>query len=1067
MGNLWVLFAAPFLANILVCAMDEWAMKGSFHMKNIGVSTRQVAFGKNKMYVTSAEGVLACLNYDTGEVLWRVVMDPNTAVEKMVASDKNLFSIDQGGKIARGWSSVDGSLLWETLLPLSQDNRPMVDEYPVAISADQDRVRVLALNSLFYLDSSSGDVSKSYSAPSGVVLSSLVISDSANDVADSNLRAAVGCKVGSKAISLADTKCLKPVIVETNAKTLASTIRELSKLPVSVLSLQVICSQNTGSFQTSDIMVGVTKGGAVGVLPLSATASFEVSAPSGGGSDASREVKLFTVGKGDQRAVAVSTCKEGGSDNKSQRCQTFRLDVATRALKPLVNCEGESSTVSSDVTSNSLQSSLVCASLKKDEDGQWIVAMKSVVAGSWGEFQEEKISIPQHLAFGSLQRVNFRMDVRGGIRSLVTSTSGLNIMSKDGKVLWVREEALATVRDAKIIDGTDATTDGVTNPAGALRFSFFERINMQLEEATSSLLSLNLEDIFWSCAAKVSNLVGVGGLQPNSKATHKVSRRFGFSKSIVMLASQTDVSPTKPSYASLSKAALKVIGLDSDRPHEPEWSIEPDLHQISRVCGCNAETEVLDFTVKLLDPRTVPGSSPTVILFLSMRAASGRAYSFGWLINVRTGEVVGQSPFDRSNAKATFVWVDAPFIDTVLEIPEEHDPTQQFMFAGVLPSGERHVVFTSVHARAKQIDRYLHHIDEETGVLQTARVTADCHNAANYIRCRCEPVASVSMKQDHEQIVAIISPNARDPLHSRAYVLGDDSLLLKYTNPNVRAVVTASEAVGSGAGAGEQERDSLIHVTVVDTVSGKVLFRSIHEDARAPVHGVFIENNLVISYWNDKAKRTELSSTLFFEGMVDKYGLGPFALSNGKHSKQSALASAPFSSFTSELPIAMQKTYVLPKALVGMHRAYSKSGISKKVLLLTLSNGQVYHFHRKMIDPRRPINPPLPREAAEGLYQYNAFLFLHPFTCLTSNHSLPIARNSGIAATATYLESTTLVLSYGLDLFLTRTAPSQGFDILPSDFNHPLLIIIIVGMAFAVYALKKMVKAKVLRESWT
>ena len=54
----------------------------------------------------------------------------------------------------------------------------------------------------------------------------------------------------------------------------------------------------------------------------------------------------------------------------------------------------------------------------------------------------------------------------------------------------------------------------------------------------------------------------------------------------------------------------------------------------------------------------------------------------------------------------------------------------------------------------------------------------------------------------------------------------------------------------------------------------------------------------------------------------------------------------------------------------------------------------------------------------------------------------------------------------GLDVFFSRVSPSQGFDVLASDFNHPLLILLLVLLAFGVYALKRIHVAKTLKQSW-
>lgn len=56
------------------------------------------------------------------------------------------------------------------------------------------------------------------------------------------------------------------------------------------------------------------------------------------------------------------------------------------------------------------------------------------------------------------------------------------------------------------------------------------------------------------------------------------------------------------------------------------------------------------------------------------------------------------------------------------------------------------------------------------------------------------------------------------------------------------------------------------------------------------------------------------------------------------------------------------------------------------------------------------------------------------------------------------LESTSVVFAYGIDLFLTRVAPSGSFDILSEDFNKMQLVLTIVGLAVAIVVTKPLVQ---------
>ena len=57
-------------------------------------------------------------------------------------------------------------------------------------------------------------------------------------------------------------------------------------------------------------------------------------------------------------------------------------------------------------------------------------------------------------------------------------------------------------------------------------------------------------------------------------------------------------------------------------------------------------------------------------------------------------------------------------------------------------------------------------------------------------------------------------------------------------------------------------------------------------------------------------------------------------------------------------------------------------------------------------------------------------------------------------------------MAAGLDLFFVRAAPSAQFDLLASDFNYPLLVLIMVGLTAATLFAGSVSNAKTLRTNW-
>lgn len=375
---------------------------------------------------------------------------------------------------------------------------------------------------------------------------------------------------------------------------------------------------------------------------------------------------------------------------------------------------------------------------------------------------------------------------------------------------------------------------------------------------------------------------------------------------------------------------------------------------------------------------------------------------------------------------------------------------------------------SAVEAAATAGNSYVYHVDRASGVLQTYRVgNASTEQVCSAVDNTCEarfafatsPIATAVFPPSAEQIVDVTFPTAADAVAGRTKSLADDSVMLKYTNRNVALVTTQSVT-------SEQLPQPMLHVTLVDTVSGKIIYRSAIESGSTPVHAALVENTISVFYWNTKAKRTELSSVHLYEGMVDKHGLTPFA---SKHSAATATKykeATTFSSFLSVPPLAMQKTYVMPRAVTAVHHTTTTHGISNKNLLVAMSSGQVYMVDSRQISPRRPTSEPSQYELQDGLQQFTPFLMLNPLQCITHNYAMGSGAKRILSAPS-LLESSSMVLSYGHpDVHFNRVLPSADFDLLGADFNYPLLTLLLAILGALVWYLQRMQRNKHIRTMW-
>mmetsp|Transcript_21984 Transcript_21984/g.32471 ORF Transcript_21984/g.32471 Transcript_21984/m.32471 type:complete len:1028 (-) Transcript_21984:53-3136(-) len=348
-----------------------------------------------------------------------------------------------------------------------------------------------------------------------------------------------------------------------------------------------------------------------------------------------------------------------------------------------------------------------------------------------------------------------------------------------------------------------------------------------------------------------------------------------------------------------------------------------------------------------------------------------------------------------------------------------------------------------------------------------------------------------------EKIVKVTYPHRDEIVQSPAQVSGDDSILLKYLNPHLAVVITIPEEnneettsdqviaalmnekkkkigpkhqrkpagasqqpdVAGASSPGEEEKSNLF-VNVIDTVSGRVLYRVSHTNASpdGPVAALIVENWILYSFLNSKSRRTELGVLTLYEGMIDKAGLTAFS------SPEQALS---FSSLDRESskPVVLSKTYALIKPVTALGVTSTRAGISTRQILIASGDDRISSVSRNLLEPRRPTGEVKKHEKEEGLFQYTPLV---PLVSMSApSYNLTVSGVKHVISTPTALESQSLVLAFGgPDIFFARMSPSKGFDLLPESFNRALLSAVVVGLAVVVFVVNSMSKKKVVKQGW-
>jgi len=211
------------------------------------------------------------------------------------------------------------------------------------------------------------------------------------------------------------------------------------------------------------------------------------------------------------------------------------------------------------------------------------------------------------------------------------------------------------------------------------------------------------------------------------------------------------------------------------------------------------------------------------------------------------------------------------------------------------------------------------------------------------------------------------------------------------------------------------------------------------------------ENSVVFHYWNGESQQHEVS-------VVDMYE-DPAASTS-----DSETTGDKFSSFKAGIPVTQQQSYFTRVGLSTISVTQSSRGISSKLFLLGLTSGQILGVGRAVLDPQRPTGTPSEADKFQGLFPYTPEILLEPTAILNYNRTIHNLR--GIATSAVLLESTSLVLGYGLDLFYTRAQGSGAFDSLNEDFNYPFLILSVSSVALGILISERAASAKALKMAW-
>jgi len=303
-----------------------------------------------------------------------------------------------------------------------------------------------------------------------------------------------------------------------------------------------------------------------------------------------------------------------------------------------------------------------------------------------------------------------------------------------------------------------------------------------------------------------------------------------------------------------------------------------------------------------------------------------------------------------------------------------------------------------------------------------------------------------------QRIVNVASRPQHDPIASIGRVLGDRTVKYKYLNPNTIVVSAVND------------KTSVLSVFLLDTVSGQILHSSTYEgvDTNKYIACTISENWFLCTFYGQYQLRDAQSQSLkgyqvvvsdLYESELanDRGPLGDSA--NFSSLEPVDLPTGPV------LPSVVSKTFILSGPISSLAVTQTRQGIAvRQILAYMLESHSIIGIPRMILEPRRPVGrDPTPIELEEGLSRYVPAIELDPRMTIT--HSRDVLGVKEIITAPAILESTCLVFAYGIDVFGTRVAPSQAFDLLDKGFNKVTLLGTVLALFLGVFAMGPMVSS--------
>lgn len=590
-------------------------------------------------------------------------------------------------------------------------------------------------------------------------------------------------------------------------------------------------------------------------------------------------------------------------------------------------------------------------------------------------------------SFGNAQRAVFvpRKDSSCGKPSVIFLTdSGVIGYFSQGKLLWQRDEALSMITTAAIVDLPISDIEALVEEEFEQKGSFLLRFSKRL--VSQALQLQKFAEVFvrrLQAGLRTGKFFQKDQLERDYFNTHKI---------IVGITGEG-----------------KVIGMDS-RNGNILYSLQVDNFVAPQ-----------DRPVQFYLQRTgahAPFPSQAVIVGADRRTGNGVLFFFDCV----TGEQLN-SP----------VRMNRPVLQSGLIPVMTNDHLEGIFVLDEDLNVEVHPALSSAEI-VEFLSKTLHilYTDPKTGVSRGFRVKQVNQQKG----WKAVELWSSTLASNGELIASIAPKRPHDAVHSQGKVLADRRVLYKYINPNLVAVVVEGL---------DESKKPYLKMIGMDGITGRVLVSQTYRRARGPCHLIHAENWLMLSYWNEKVRQSEITVVEMYRG---------FDKPNKTY----------FSSLEShEKPNISIASFRLPGFVDSMKDSVTVEGIAHKDIIVALSCGSIMRIPKFLLDPRRPMIP-TQAEREEGLIPYAPELPMVTENII--NYYKKAYRIRGIVTEVAGLESLSLIFAFGLDLCFTRVTPSALFDVLSDSFDYWILSVVMLVLTVASVIVRNLANAKALKHAW-